>query len=87
MQKKFKRLVNLVKKQYKSIAPDTGTIPFALCMYGQKHIFGQEEPAFTIRLNDEQAVVAFSTLDQNTIAEAYLNGSIIWMATLCNYLH
>jgi cyclopropane-fatty-acyl-phospholipid synthase len=76
MQKKFNRLVNLVEKQYKAVLPQTGKIPFALTMDGQEHTFGTERPAFTITINDEQAVAALSTLDQNTIAEAYLNGSI-----------
>lgn len=75
--KRFSRLTSLVEKQYRSVAPGNGNIPFALSMKGgQVHRFGGEEPAFTIVLNDEQALSALSTLDQNTIAEAYLAGSI-----------
>jgi cyclopropane-fatty-acyl-phospholipid synthase len=76
MHKKFARLINIVDRQYQSVTPGTGTIPFALSMNGDEHVFGGMEPAFTIRLNDEHAITALSTLDQNTIAEAYLNGSI-----------
>ncbi|GEO08099.1 class I SAM-dependent methyltransferase [Segetibacter aerophilus] len=76
MPKKFSRLVSLVEKQYQSITPGTGNIPFGLRMNGSLHTFGDKAPAFTIKLNDEQAVAALSTLDQNTIAEAYLEGKI-----------
>ena len=76
MQKKFSRLVGLVDKQYRSVAAITGSIPFALQMDGQIQNFGAGKPAFTIKLNDEQSIAALSTLDQNTIVEAYLRGSI-----------
>lgn len=75
--KKFSRLISLVEKQYSSIKPGTGYIPFALRIAGEKvHYFGDKEPSFTIVLNNEQAVSALSTLDQNKIAEAYLAGNI-----------
>src|SRR5438128_8888522 len=45
-------------------------------MDSQVHMFGGQDPAFTIKLNDEQAVTALSTLDQNTIVDAYLKGDI-----------
>lgn len=76
MQNKFSRLASLVEKQYQSVTPGISTIPFSLKMNGQAHMFGGKEPAFTIQLNDEQGVIALSTLDQNTIVEAYLNGNI-----------
>lgn len=77
MQKKFTRLVNLVEKQYNTVKKETGAIPFALRMTnGPTHTFGGSNPDFTIVLNNEQAVSALSTLDQNTIAEAYLTGNI-----------
>ena len=77
MQKKFFRLVNLVEKQYQSVSAYTGTIPFALkSMDEPPHIFGGVDPAFVIILNDDSAVTALSTLDQNKIVEAYLKGSI-----------
>jgi cyclopropane-fatty-acyl-phospholipid synthase len=74
--KKFLRLINLVEKQYQSLGPVTGNIPFALQMNGSLHTFGDKAPVFTIQLNDEQAVAALSTLNQSTIAEAYLEGKI-----------
>lgn len=75
--KKFLRLVTLVQKQYQSVIAGTGSIPFALrTAGGPAHIFGNKEPAFTITLNNEQAVAALSTLDQNTIIDAYLAGHI-----------
>jgi cyclopropane-fatty-acyl-phospholipid synthase len=76
MQRKFRRLVGLVEKQYKSVTPCTGSIPFGLQMNGSLHTFGGNKPVFVIRLNNEEAVAALSTLDQNTIAEAYLEGNI-----------
>ena len=77
MQKKFSRLASLVEKQYQSLNGKAENIPFALKMAnGPRRSFGGDEPAFTIILNDEQGVAALSTLDQNTIAEAYLNGGI-----------
>jgi cyclopropane-fatty-acyl-phospholipid synthase len=39
-------------------------------------VLGTDQPVFTIVLNNEQAVSALSTLDQNTIVEAYLSGSM-----------
>src|SRR5690349_15845606 len=77
MQKKFSRLVGLVEKQYQSVTAETGSIPFALrAADGPLHKFGNKEPAFSIVLNNEEAVAALSTLDQNVIAEAYLAGNI-----------
>lgn len=74
--KKFSRLVGLIQKQYETVSSQTGRIPFALrTPGGPVHTFGGE-PAFTIILNNEQAVAALSTLDQNTIAESYLAGNI-----------
>ena len=75
--KKFSRLVGLVEKQYQSVAAGTGNIPFALrTTNGPLHIFGGKQPAFTIIVNNEQAVAALSTLNQNTIIDAYLAGHI-----------
>jgi cyclopropane-fatty-acyl-phospholipid synthase len=76
MQKKFSRLVGMVENQYKSITPITGNIPFGLQINGTLYTFGGNNAAFIIKLNDEKAVAALSTLNQNTIAEAYLNGNI-----------
>ncbi len=75
--KRFLRLVNLVEKQFNKITNGSGSISFALqSKDGPVHTFGNTEPAFTIILNNEQAVAALSTLDQNTIVEAYLKGNI-----------
>src|SRR4051812_47071663 len=74
--KKFSRLVGLVDKQFHSVSATTGNIPFALKMNGSVHTFGGTTPAFTMQLNNDSAVAALSTLDQNTIIEAYLNDDI-----------
>lgn len=75
--KKFIRLAQLVQKQYQSVAAVTGNIAFALrTKDGPAHVFGGHEPAFSIILNNEQAVAALSTLDQNSIVDAYLAGHI-----------
>jgi len=75
--KKFTRLAKLVEKQYQSVTGITGKIPFALrTKDGPVHAFGGDEPAFSIILNNEQAVAALSTLDQNSIIDAYLAGHI-----------
>lgn len=76
MQNKFYRLVRLVEKQYQSVTRGETAIPFELKMDGQTRTFGGDVPAFTIKLNDEQAIAALSTLDQNTIVEGYLHGDI-----------
>jgi cyclopropane-fatty-acyl-phospholipid synthase len=77
MQKKFSRLVGLVEKQYQSVSANNGTIPFALrAADGPVHLFGGKEPAFTIVLNNQQAVSALSTLNQDLIAQAFLAGHI-----------
>ena len=75
--KKFSRLVKLIEKQYKAVSAPTTRIPFALhSANGPEHTFGGDEPAFTIILNNDQAVAALSTLDQNTIIDSYLAGNI-----------
>jgi cyclopropane-fatty-acyl-phospholipid synthase len=77
MQKRYSRLIALIEKQYRSMAPATETIPFALrSSDGPVHKFGGNEPRFTIVLNNAQAVAALSTLDQSLITEAYLAGNI-----------
>ncbi len=75
--KKFTRLAQLVEKQYRAVAGVTGKIPFALrTKDGPVYVFGGGEPAFSIILHNDQAVAALSTLEQNTIVEAYLAGHI-----------
>lgn len=77
MQKKFSRLAGLVEKQYQSLNGKAENIPFALQIAGgSTRTFGGPQPAFTIALNNQDGVAALSTLDQNTIAEAYLEGDI-----------
>jgi cyclopropane-fatty-acyl-phospholipid synthase len=77
MQKKFSRLAGLIEKQYKSLPNDSKAISFALrSIEGTAHRFGNNTPAFAIVLNNERAVTALSTLNQNTIIEAYLSGDI-----------
>ena len=77
MHKQFTRLVGLIQKQYDNVSVTTGRIPFALReKEGAMHFFGGDTPAFTLVLNNGQAVAALSTLDQQLIAEAYLAGHI-----------
>src|SRR3954464_11389442 len=76
MEKSVSRLVRLIERQYRS-KPAVSTVPFALRMYnGPAHFFGGSSPAFTIILNTPQAVAAISTLRQEKIAEAYLDGDV-----------
>lgn len=71
--KRFARLAGLVEKQYNTVTAQTGRIPFALRTGdGEETGFGGKQPAFTIILKNGQAISALSTLDQNTIVEAYL---------------
>src|SRR5207237_9329776 len=76
-EKSFARLAGLVEKRYSSMAIDGNAVPFALrTAGGSAHLFGGDEPAFTVVMNDQQGVAALSTLDQNAIVAAYLAGSI-----------
>jgi cyclopropane-fatty-acyl-phospholipid synthase len=75
--KKFSRLIALLDKQYHSDGAGAGSAPFALrTTMGLTHIFGGKKPAFTVILNNVQAIAALSTFDQNVIIDAYLEGSI-----------
>ena len=75
--KKFLRLIHLIEKQYNKLPANTPGISFGLqCKDGAVHVLGTDQPVFTIVLNNEQAVSALSTLDQNTIVETYLSGSM-----------
>ena len=74
---KFKRLANLIAGQYKSLNAEDRNISFVLkSADGVGQIFGEGKPAFTLQLNNQQAIAALSTLDQQTIAEAYLSGHL-----------
>jgi cyclopropane-fatty-acyl-phospholipid synthase len=77
VEKRFRRLVDIVDRQYQAIPAGRGSVPFSVKINGgPQHTFGSNEPAFTIILNDERALSVLSTLDQNRIAEAYMTGSI-----------
>lgn len=77
LQKRFTRLVDLVDRKYKLVPTSRGSVPFALRLTeGPLHTFGPGDPAFTLTLNNDRAVAALSSLDQNKIAEAYMSGSI-----------
>src|SRR4051794_17125744 len=77
MRQKFSVLAGLIERQYLRSQSKTGKIPFAIRhASGPEHVYGGKELAFSIILNDNSAVTALSTLDQNTIVDAYLNGSI-----------
>lgn len=59
------------------MAGDTPGFSFALRgKDGPSFFFGSHKPAFTLILNNDEAVSALSTFDQNTIAKAYFFGSI-----------
>ena len=76
-ERKFKRLTSLFAKQYSNTIQTTGTIPFALALKnGTTHNYGGETPAFTLTVSNGQGIAALSTMDQNTIIEAYLAGDI-----------
>lgn len=75
--KNFSRLIHLIEKRYNKLSASTPGISFGLqCKDGAVHVLGTTQPVFTIVLNNEQAVTALSTLNRNTIVEAYLTGSI-----------
>src|SRR4051812_33277118 len=66
--KSFSRLVDLIAKQYGNITRETKKIPFALQIKeGPLYTFGSTPPKFSIILNNQHAVAALSTLDQNTV--------------------
>ncbi|TDH21325.1 methyltransferase domain-containing protein [Segetibacter sp. 3557_3] len=75
--KKFLRLIDLLQKQYVKLSRGSIQPSFALTYKGgSAHEFGTSRPVFTLVLNNDHAVSALSTLDQTTIIEAYLTGSI-----------
>jgi cyclopropane-fatty-acyl-phospholipid synthase len=75
--KKFIRIAKLIGKQYTKLDAEQVSTSFALKSdTGHTQTFGSGKPAFTILLNNDDAVTALSTLNQNTIVEAYLKGNI-----------
>ena len=76
-EKKFNRLIHLLEKQYRHTVQNAGTIPFSLSLAGgATHNFGGAPPAFMLTVTNVQGIAALSTMDQNTIVEAYLAGNI-----------
>ncbi len=77
MNTKFKLLVDLIARQYKGLNADDGSISFVLKSFdGVGKIFGEGKPAFTLQLNNEQAIAALSTLNQQIITKAFLAGHL-----------
>ena len=76
MEAAFSRLVALVERRYRTAGRRVGGTPVAIrTAAGRPHVFGGDEPAFTIVVNDAAGVAALSTLDKTRIAEAYVAGS------------
>ena len=76
MQATFDRLTRLIEKRY---AAANGGAPgaFALRLEGRPPIrFGHGEPGATIVVRKPEGLAALSTMDSNTVAEAYLADSI-----------
>ena len=77
MNRKFKRLADLIAKQYKKVNKAEYNVPFVMkFVSGDIQSFGEGNPVFAFQLNNEQAIAALSTLDQQTITEAYLAGHL-----------
>lgn len=76
--RKFLRLTMLIQQQFDKISAEVPPVAFALRngSHGVMHSFGGPTPAFQIVLNNDQGVTALSTLDQNTVVNAYLAGDI-----------
>jgi cyclopropane-fatty-acyl-phospholipid synthase len=77
MRNKFAHLVRLIERQYRGVAPGSGSVQFAVRMSGgEVHYLGGNDPAFTITINNEQGLSALTSLDQNAIVDAYLDSDI-----------
>lgn len=73
----FARLSKLLNSQLQRLPSAKDAISFALQIPdGSRNIFGPSEPAFTVILQDKNALAALSSLNQSKITEAYLSGSI-----------
>lgn len=77
MANRFTRLADLLQKQLKSIPTSPTQIPFKLKgPTGEERLFLGDNPRFSLVLKNEQAISALSTMDQEVIAKAYLQGDI-----------
>jgi cyclopropane-fatty-acyl-phospholipid synthase len=77
MDRRFQRLVSMLEKRYTSFFTAGDPVPFGLRVAGgPQHVFGGQEPAFTLVVKDRVAVAALSTLDLMAIGEAYLRGAL-----------
>lgn len=77
MERSFGRLVRLLERHYDALFGAGEPVPFGLEMAGgPRHVFGAQEPAFTLVLKDRSALAALSTLDLMAVGEAYLRGAV-----------
>lgn len=77
MKNKFNRLADLFQKHLETAQASASLIPFSLVAPKQsERFFGGETPRFSLILNNEQAVSALSSMDQEMIAKAYMLGDI-----------
>ncbi|WP_187174139.1 class I SAM-dependent methyltransferase [Algoriphagus sp. AK58] len=77
MKNKFDRLADLLESKWNQIPDSSRKFPFSLKNeQGLERIFGIGTPQFSIHLTNNQAVAALSTLDQEKIAKAYLDGDL-----------
>ncbi|MFN3759524.1 MAG: SAM-dependent methyltransferase [Algoriphagus aquaeductus] len=77
MKNKFDRLADLLGAKWNQIPDSSRKLPFSLKnSQGMERTFGMGAPRFSIHLTNDQAVVALSTLDQEKIAKAYLEGDV-----------
>jgi len=77
MDRRFQRLVSMLERRYDDFFAAGQHVPFGLRLAGgPRHVFGSAEPAFTLVVQDRNAVAALSTLDLMAIGEAYLAGAL-----------
>ncbi|HSF56011.1 MAG TPA: class I SAM-dependent methyltransferase [Algoriphagus sp.] len=77
MANRFTRLADLLQKQLETLSTSSSQIPFMLKgPMGEERLFLGDIPRFSLFLKNEQAVSALSTMDQEVIAKAYLQGDI-----------
>ena len=76
MERAFGRLVKMLERHYGAFFGGGEPVPFGLQLTGgPRHVFGADEPAFTLVLKDRSALAALSTLDMMAVGEAYLRGA------------
>jgi len=77
MERSFGRLVKMLERHYGAFVDARDAVPFGLRLAsGPQHVFGGQQPAFTLVLKDSSAVAALSSLDTMDIGEAYLRGAL-----------